>query len=143
MIRNKIVYIAALFLFFASPSGSFAQSPNESVSKGAAGFQDIALPGEWEIESGTGSLSIDRLTSPVFVVAPGPLPRSIDSHIKLSYGGALNLRYFSGLSYDQLKKMLPGRTISVTVTIPNESVAKNNMRPSRLKMCVKSEKNGE
>lgn len=83
--------------------------------------------------------AMERVNSPTYFVDSGPLPESIKM---LSYGGALNLKYHSGISYEHLQAKLPGRTISVSVRIPPSSISPFGPAPNKLRALIKSETNG-
>jgi len=60
-----------------------------------------------------------------------------------SRGGVLNLQYFSGISYEYLRKQLPGKTINLEVYIPAVSISPNAVIPNRLRASLKAETDGK
>ncbi|MFA5146734.1 MAG: hypothetical protein WC515_05130 [Candidatus Omnitrophota bacterium] len=107
-------------------------------------YQDIILKGAWEDAGDGPAVSVGHVDSHVYSVHTGAVsPLTLQRDKKIGYGGALNLKYYSGIPYEDLRRRLPGKTIYVDVRIPKGSMSPNDTRPSRLRVCLKSEKNGE
>lgn len=111
-------------------------------------IEGITLKSNWN----SSNLSFKELTldkskniapSPILTLSSYAYLIHIDKIDKKGYGGALNLKYYSGLPYDYLRKKLPGKTMYVDVYIPKESVSPNAEVPNRLRVTIKSEKDGK
>ncbi|MBF0494198.1 MAG: hypothetical protein HQL28_03590 [Candidatus Omnitrophica bacterium] len=81
----------------------------------------------------------NRKIAPSYYIYSGPITSNADEMTKISYGAALNFKYYAGIDYDYLKANLPGKTISFDVFVPAESVSRSDIRPSRLRVSLKSE----
>ncbi len=140
----KKIHIALLFFLFVVPAFTLP------ISYCSTDTDDVVLEGEWIIDRASVERYINNSnhctlpivsqnSSPTYIVHVNPLPVT-SKH--LSYGAALNLKYFSGLSYDYLRKRLAGKTISLDVFIPKESISFNEAAPNKLRISIKSESNG-
>ncbi|MDD4013727.1 MAG: hypothetical protein PHW14_06015, partial [Candidatus Omnitrophica bacterium] len=107
-------------------------------------FTKVTPAGTWEIER-SGFLpeaenpENKTLSSRVFFVHAENIPENVSS---VSYGGALNLKYFSGLSYDYLQRSLPGKTFGLKVNIPKSAVSDFSPIPNKLRVTLKADRNG-
>jgi hypothetical protein len=90
-------------------------------------------------EAGGAEPKIERPGKLSYLLHAGPIP---DDSRRISYGAILDLRYHAGLSYDFLRKNLPGRSVSLTVSVPISSVSPYSIIPNRLKISVKSVSGG-
>ncbi|KJJ85198.1 membrane or secreted protein [Candidatus Omnitrophus magneticus] len=155
MFKNnfKVIYVFLLLIFLMNVSDfSFAQKKSTIETLRAQGlFENMALNGIWVIDdrsiyplldesSGIKPPSIDQSYSRTYFIQSGLLPKK---YTKMSYGAALNMKFFSGLSYDYLQKNLPGKTVSMDVFIPEESISSYAVVPNRLQVVIKSEKKNE
>ncbi|MBD3379061.1 MAG: hypothetical protein GF408_01200 [Candidatus Omnitrophica bacterium] len=138
-----IVLIMSVSVFFTKESGAAAVFNKDYVG-------DTAVDGKWMIdkdsvyaftpESGEKtSRTIEKTASTTYFVQSGPVPETTD---RTGYGGALNLKFYSGLTYDYLREELPGKTVSVTVNIPEASVGSSPVIPNKLRVSLKSEQDG-
>lgn len=101
--------------------------------------EDLTFKGTWKIDK-PGIASVTQNSSLTYAVYVNPLPAAPKN---LSYGAALNLRYFSGLSYDYVRKKLPGKAISLDVFIPKGSLSSSGAASNKLRICIKSETNSQ
>lgn len=111
---------------------------------------DFSVDGEWNIdersvfplpvEEEIPPAKLDKISSRTYFVQSGPIPEDAK---KIGYGGALNLKYYSGISYDYIQKELPGKTLSVDVFIPENSVSESPVIPNKLRISMKSDTAGE
>ncbi|MBD3296993.1 MAG: hypothetical protein GF392_06445, partial [Candidatus Omnitrophica bacterium] len=111
-----------------------------------AGAEGIKVPGSWDISDSRNLKALkdfksSTVTIPtyMYLVNSGPLPANPQ---KPSYGGALNLKYYSGISYSYLQDHFPGKTVSLKVIIPEELVGIGG-GANRLRVTLKSEKDGQ
>ncbi|MBD3379060.1 MAG: hypothetical protein GF408_01195 [Candidatus Omnitrophica bacterium] len=139
------------FLVFFSSGRSHGQAPSADPLPVEEGLEvlrsqgyvgDCTLQGYWEIDetSPYSVYSIEQNHSTTWFVHSSSLPQTPE---RISYGGALNLKYYSGLSYDYLRKNIPGKTINIDILIPESAVSSSTVIPNRLHVSVKSEKDGE
>ncbi|MCX5679805.1 MAG: hypothetical protein NTZ95_04020 [Candidatus Omnitrophica bacterium] len=96
--------------------------------------------GEEEICTWRGKASLKYADSATYFVAPATRP---GEDISNSYGAALDLKYFSGLSYQYIKKILPGKKIHITVYIPEEALSSDDARLGIIRFYASSNKNGD
>lgn len=147
-IRN-IKYSALILCFIAVVFVSFRSSAQDIIIEGLRKeplLADITLKNTWK----AGNDSLRNILAPAGLNYQLPLNTvesaaylvHSDTIDKKGYGGALNLKYFTGLSYDHIRNMLPGKTVSLDVFIPKESVSPNLKVPNRLRVTIKSERNG-
>jgi hypothetical protein len=129
-------YNRALVLIFALFCASYV----------TAGADGIKFPGSWSIRDPRDPMTLEKaesstLTIPshMYLVNSGPLAPGVQ---KPSFGGALNLKYYSGISYAYLQEQFPGRTVSLKVIIPEELVGVGG-GANRLRVTLKSEKDGQ
>jgi len=139
-----------LSVLFPAPLSRSENSPTEPAP-GRAYFGEFILGGSWEAGEKSiypppaerkkeDRLSVDEIHSRTYFVDPGPLP---PTDKRIGYGGALNLKYYSGISYDYLQNNLPGKTISVDILMPEGSLSSFKPIPNKLRITIKSEKDGE
>ncbi|MFH0763592.1 MAG: hypothetical protein V1927_01130 [Candidatus Omnitrophota bacterium] len=145
--KNKhLILILLFFVVLSTTFGSSAQNVSIEGLKKQGYAEDAITENHWKIDyPAINNPEVAQKKS----VNPGVRNASSETYIvhsdyldKKGYGGALNIRYFSGLSYDYLQKNLPGRTISLSIYVPKESVSPNKDVPNRLRVTIKSEKNG-
>ncbi|MBD3426983.1 MAG: hypothetical protein GF409_07135 [Candidatus Omnitrophica bacterium] len=115
-------------------------------------YGDLPVEGNWQIDE-TSPLSMELpgkkilpadikiAPSRTYFVHSGALDK--DQKGRISYGGALNLKYYSGISYDYIQKNIPGKTVSIDIHIPEEAIIPDNPIPNRLRVVMKSETDGE
>ena len=136
----------ALFFLLAAGTVSFAQFMADRTYHG-----DLAVEGNWQIDQTSPLVTaaaeeerkpaaIKVALSRTYFVNSGPLDKKQTGRI--GYGGALNLKYYSGISYDYLQKNLPGKAISVDIEIPEEAIIPDNPVPNKLRVVLKSETDG-
>lgn len=140
------IFIAALFtLTLLNPqSNSWGADKPE---KGAL-FVDFVPAGLWEANKQTSTgpgedkavVLTDRTNSQTYFVY---IPKVQESKEELSYGGALNLKYFSGIAYDYLQRNLPGKNVSFSVNIPESAVSRSRYTPNKLRVSLKSAKDNK
>lgn len=148
-IKMKHKNLILIFVFFVALSTTFGASGQDMSIDGLKkhGYaEDVAMDNLWKIDYPTIS---DLRAAQKELVNPLARNASSETYIVYSdnidkkvYGGALNLKYFAGLSYDYLQKNLPGKTVSLSIYVPRESVSPNKDVPNRLRITIKSEKNG-
>lgn len=136
----------SLLSFLVPHSTSSAQDHTaDTKAEQAPTFIDFTPSGSWQpdvlkihqtSEKEQVSLS-DKLASRTYFVYISKIP---EDATKISYGGALNLKYFSGIAYDYLQENLPGKTVSFSVNIPKSAVSSFNAIPNRLRVSLKSVK---
>lgn len=83
---------------------------------------------------------VNRMDTKTFYVHSSEIPQTRQ---RVGFGGALNFKYYCGLSYEFLQKELPGKTISLDIFVPKSSISPDSMKPNRLRVSIKSEKDGE
>lgn len=136
---TKVRYLLSLFcicVLLSIQHNVLCQSTSETFPH----YKDISLDkSKWQVSAGKDAPSLRHLDSYTYY-ATSDLSKIKTP--KKGYGGALNLKYFTGLDYNYLKEQMPGKTISVDVFIPEESLAKDKSVPNRLRICMKSETNG-
>lgn len=125
--KKLLIFISMVFFFSKS---AFAQNLTG----------DIVLNGYWKSAEARENLTLKKSMSPVYVAHAANIPKDSKQY---SFGGALNLKYFTGLAYDYFVKNLRGKTITLSVNIPNQSVSPDSMKPNRLRISLKSERNGQ
>jgi hypothetical protein len=81
----------------------------------------------------------ERPDSLTYHVYSGTIP---ELHSRISFGGILDFRYYAGLSYDHIRKHLPGKKISLKVFTPEDAISPFSVVPNRLRITLKSEKDG-
>ena len=139
-----------LSVLFPAPL-SRSENSSPEPAPGRAYFGEFILGGSWEAGEKSiypppaerkkeDRLSVDEIHSRTYFVDPGPLP---PTDKRVGYGGALNLKYYSGISYDYLQKNLPGKTVSVDILMPEGSLSSFKPIPNKLRITIKSEKDGE
>lgn len=149
---KKITFILLFFFSFSiiTPSASFAEeeAPTAPLANDLAVMRDqgyvgdTILGGFWEVDENSPYtvFSVDQNSSRTWLVSSGLLP---ETNKRISYGGALNLKYHTGLSYDYLQKNIKGKTISVDVLVPKGALSSSKVIPNKLRVSLKSERNGE
>ncbi|MFA6637038.1 MAG: hypothetical protein WCV56_08085 [Candidatus Omnitrophota bacterium] len=110
----------------------------------AGPYFDVQLKGNWVIIEpvqlpGKQAPEPIPLPSRYFFVHVGNIP---EAETRVSYGGALNLKYFSGIAYNYLQKELPGKTIRLKVTAPESLVSPFAAIPNKLRVSLKSQHDG-
>jgi hypothetical protein len=135
----------ALIIFLKTSTLLFSQMP---MGRGEL-FSEMVLGGSWEINEGSysGKKEIflmsfpneERRDLPTHMIFSGPIS---DTGSRVSFGGIIDFRYDLGLSYDYFQKNIPGKRISVKVFIPESTVSPFIYVPNRLRVTLKSEKNG-
>ncbi|MFA6079685.1 MAG: hypothetical protein WC779_08080, partial [Candidatus Omnitrophota bacterium] len=141
--RHLITGTLAICLLTAADK-VYPETASPDAMDGSDCYQDLILKGSWETTDGTQPIQIKQTDSHLSIVNTGCfLPSSWKRNEKISYGVALDLKYYSGISYEYIRKNISGKTISVDVFIPKGSISQDDTRPSRLRVCLKSEKNGE
>ena len=139
----KLKVFVLILCFFMVSSVSFrsaAQDLSVESLRTQSYVEDISFCGNWK-DAGQ-SIAGLRLEPSRSTITQDAYLIHLDKVDKKGYGGALNLKYFTGLSYDFLRRNLPGKKVSVDLFIPRESVSPNPEVPNRLRVTVKSEKNG-
>ncbi len=151
MIR-RISIISVFFLSFGflfslvSPTAAFSETFSKTAYYGDSVIEDC-----WGIDKTSplfadasqktaGPPRLEVAPSATYFVNSGPLAK--EQRQMVSYGGSLNLKYYSGISYDYLQENLPGKTVSVDIEIPRESVVPDNPIPNRIRVVMKSETRG-
>lgn len=106
-------------------------------------FAILTPSGSWLPEKPNGrsaedtAAELSRTDSRVYFVHVEKTP---DTAASISYGGALNLKYFAGIAYDYLQENMPGKTVSFSVNIPRSAVSSSSTIPNRLRVTLKSAK---
>ncbi|MFH1878452.1 MAG: hypothetical protein ABH883_06570 [Candidatus Omnitrophota bacterium] len=145
----KIFFSFALVLpFIRMDTPAQAQNTAETIPDSYRA-EDIILNGTWSPDNNaklpvlsspdSGNVSFSKAPSETYIAASGPLSKQNGS---LSYGLALDLRYFAGIPYRFLQDQLAGKTIYADVYIPDSS-AGTKRRPNGLTANIKSYKNGK
>lgn len=86
------------------------------------------------------SAYVMKLIGPSFLVDARRAEKNMP---KKGFGASLNLRYHSGLKYSELKKLLPGKEITVGVLIPQASLSRDSEVLNRIRLTVKSDTDGK
>lgn len=129
--------VILLLLICAVSFGGFAFCSDDdpsSLYSSEPSFSDFSVNGFWQAAE-RGAASVDHNSSPTYFVHAR---LAGEENQGLSCGGALNLKYYCGLSYEHLRKKLPGSTISVDVYIPDEFASGRDDRPGKLRVGIKS-----
>jgi len=135
--RSIVVCVLTVFVLF-------------SLSACPARAEGIELAGVWSVnqdhslsarteERDSSGFEMVPVSSRLYLVNSGPIPEDTE---KPSCGGALNLKYYSGISYDYLQQHLAGKTVSLKVIIPSDLVGVGG-GANRIRVTLKSEKDGE
>ena len=123
---KKFLLVLSSMVFLLSPADVRAQ------------LSDLNPAGSWQSDA-EGAPETAVTTSRTFFVHVGKVPENVTS---ISYGGALNLKYFAGIAYDYLQENMPGKTVSFSVTMPRSAVSTFSAIPNRLRVTLKSAKDG-
>ncbi|MGB2601053.1 MAG: hypothetical protein WBD12_03470 [Candidatus Omnitrophota bacterium] len=152
--KRRFFYLLILTFIFVSliPAAfSYSEDPSVKFIQDQEYYGDFTVDGSWKADESSPlmmAIAKEGIKPPVIKTAPsrtyfvtsGPLGKEQTG--KISYGGALNLKYYSGISYDYLQENLPGKTVSVDIEIPAESVRQDNPVPNKMRIVMKSETDG-
>lgn len=136
---KKLLLILFSMIFLLSPARTspISSAQDSPAAGGEAQLTDFIPGGSWR--GGEGAQETSVTTSRTFFVHVGKVPENVSS---ISYGGALNFKYFAGIAYDYLQENMPGETVSFSVNIPRSAVSTFSPIPNRLRVTLKSSKDG-